>query len=139
MGKITDYLRGRDLEVNGSESRTLDAGTVSEALLPVSKTALPAVNEMTALKIADVFSAVRCLADKLASLPVKAYRRVPQGRIPAGADARIARLLRAPSPGSTSADLIGQIVVDCCVYGSAFVAKYRADNEIVQLGTLPIR
>jgi hypothetical protein len=77
---------------------------------------------------------------------------VPQGRVPAGDDARVARLiarsiltasgrrlsfLRSPSPGSTSADLISQIVIDLCVYGSAFLGKFRADNEVVQLGCLP--
>lgn len=135
--KLIDYLRGRDLEPNGSESRTITPGTTPETLLPTSRTALPAVSETTALKIADVFAAVRCLADGLSSLPLKAYRRVPQGRVPAGDDARIARLLLSPSPGSTSPDLISQIVVDLSVFGVAFLAKYRSDNMIVQLGCIP--
>lgn len=140
MSKITDYLRGADLVPNGSsESRTLRPGIVQPGLsyAPPTRSALPAVSETTALKIADVFSAVRCLADGLASLPVKAYRRVPEGRIPAGEDARISRLLSGPAPGQTSCDLISQIILDICVSGTAFLAKYRAEGEVVQLGCLP--
>ncbi len=46
------------------------------------------------------------------------------------------QLLQRPSPGSTSVDLISQIMVHLNVYGEAFVGKYRADNEIVQLGLI---
>ena len=138
MGRIKNALIDAGLvSPNGHESRTLVRGRVAEAFFPSSKTPLPSVSETTALRIADVFAAVRVLADGLAGLPLKAYRRAPQGRVPAGDDARIARLLRSPSPGTTSADLISQIVIDISVSGTAFLAKYRSDGEVVQLGTLP--
>ena len=134
--KVIDYLRGRDLEPNGSESRTLQAGTVPEVIAPVSRTALPTVTETTALRIADVFAAVRVLADSLASLPPRVYRQSSGGRVPAGDDQRLVALLRRPEPGSTSADLLSTAMVHLLVYGDAFVAKYRSEGMITQLGLL---
>ena len=134
--KLIDYLRGRDLEPNGSESRTITPGTTPEALLPTSTTALPTVSETTALKIADVFAAVRVLADSLASLPARVYRETPGGRIPAGGDQRLALLLRRPEPGSTSADFLSTATAHLLVYGDAFIAKYRSEGTITQLGLL---
>ena len=96
MGKITDYLTGRDLVEPNGESRTITPGTTSEGLLPVGRTALPPVSETTALRIADVFAAVRVLADSLASLPPRVYRETPSGRVPAGEDQRL--VAAAPSP-----------------------------------------
>jgi HK97 family phage portal protein len=136
MGRITDYLRGADLIEDGSESRTITRGTVSEAWTPITRSALPPVNEQTALKIGDVFAAVRLLSDAIAALPLKVYRDTPQGRVPAGDDQRLVQLLRRPSPGSTAVDLIGQLMVHLLTFGDAFVAKYRSDREIVQLGLL---
>lgn len=46
------------------------------------------------------------------------------------------QLLERPSPGSTSADLISQVMVHLNVLGNAYLAKFRADGEIVQLGLL---
>jgi HK97 family phage portal protein len=72
----------------------------------------------------------------VSSLPLHEYRRTPQGRVPAGANARIVQLLARPSRGSTGVDLISQIMVHANVHGEAFIGKYRADGEIVQLGLL---
>jgi HK97 family phage portal protein len=132
MGKITDYLLGRDLE--GQESRTITRGTVAEAWTPVTRSALPAVSETTALRCNDIFACVRVLANAVASLPPRVYRRQPNGaRVPSGDDQRLVQLLRRPEPGSTSADLFSTLMVHLLVYGDAFVAKYRSEGSIVQL------
>jgi HK97 family phage portal protein len=139
MGRITDYLRGADLIENGSESRTLAPGSVQEGLgfyAPPSRSALPTVTQAQALRIADVYAACRVLADGVASLPPRVYRRTPQGRIPAGDDQRLASLLRRPSPGTTSADLFSDVMVSLLTDGNAFVAKFRREQSIVQLGVL---
>jgi len=86
--------------------------------------------------VADAYAAVRCLADGVASLPAKVYRRTARGRVPAGDDQRLVQLLRRPWPGATAADLFSQIMVALNVTGNAFVAKYRSDRTIVQLGVL---
>src|SRR4051812_6127172 len=94
------------------------------------------VTTSNALRVSDAYACVRLLADSISSLPLKAYRRTPQGRVPAGDQARISQLLQRPSPGSTTVDLISQIVVHLNLYGDAFLGKFRADGEIVQLGLI---
>jgi hypothetical protein len=89
VSKIIDYLTGADLKSrNGSELRTLQRGTVPETILPSSRTALPSISETTALRVADLYAAVRVLADGVASLPPKVYRETPQGRVLAGVNAK---------------------------------------------------
>jgi hypothetical protein len=39
--------------------------------------------------------------------------------VPAGADSRAVQLLERPSPGSTSADLVSQIMVHLNIHGNA--------------------
>ena len=133
MGRIGDYLLGRDL-LDG-EDRTLPPGSVQEGLgfyAPPTSSALPTVSQAAALRIADVYAACRVLADGVASLPPRVYRRTPQGRIPAGEDQRLAQLLRRPSPGATSADLLSDLMVSLLLDGNGFIAKYRAEGSIVQ-------
>src|SRR4051794_12335726 len=106
-------------------------------MLPLITSGAPLdVSTSNALRVSDAYACVRLLADSISSLPLKAYRRTPQGRVPAGDQARISQLLSRPSPGSTSVDLISQVVVHLNVYGDAFIGKYRADGEIVQLGAI---
>jgi len=94
------------------------------------------VTTANALRVSDAYACVRVLADSISSLPLHAYRRTPQGRVPAGENSRIVQLLQRPSPGSTSVDLISQVMVHLNIYGDAFVGLYRSDGEIVQLGLI---
>jgi len=41
------------------------------------------------LAVADAFVCVRVVADSIATLPLKAFRRTPEGRVPAGDDRRV--------------------------------------------------
>jgi len=93
------------------------------------------VNRDAALRIADVFSAVRCLSDSAASLPLHAYRRADGGR--ERYTGRLADLIDRPGPATTTANLTGQLVAHLALDGNAFLAKYRdADGQITQLGAL---
>ena len=123
------------------------AATVEDRALPASDTQSPAFPTLTtsaplnvttdnALRVSDAYACVRVLADSISSLPLHVYRRTSQGRLPAGENARAVQLLNRPSPGSTSVDLISQVLVHLNVHGDAFVGKYRADGEIVQLGLI---
>lgn len=94
------------------------------------------VNSSNALRVADAYACVRVLADGVSSLPLHAYRRTEQGRVRAGEDARITRLLARPAPGSTTVDLLSLVMVHLQLHGEAFVGKYRSDGEIVQLGLI---
>jgi HK97 family phage portal protein len=138
MGLI-DYLRGRDLVDDDSESRTLTRGAESETFAyvpPTSQTSLPTISQVQALRIADVYAACRVLADGVSSLPPRVYRRTPQGRIPAGEDQRLVQLLQRPSPGATSADLFSDVMVSLLTDGNAFIGKFRREGTIAQLGVL---
>jgi HK97 family phage portal protein len=136
MGLLS-YLRGDDLLDSGNgESRALTRGNVPPSMLPYTRSALLDVNTANALRVADAYACVRVLADSVASLPLKVYRRTATGRVPAGGDSRAVQLLERPSPGSTSADLISQVMVHLNVHGNAYLGKFRADGEIVQLGLL---
>ena len=135
MGLLS-YLRGADLLEEQPEERALTRGSLPPAMLPYSRAALLDVNTANALRVADAYACVRVLADSVASLPLKVYRRTPQGRVPAGESSRAVQLLERPSPGSTSADLISQVMVHLNVHGNAYVGKFRSEGEIVQLGLL---
>jgi len=93
------------------------------------------VNRDAALRIADVFSAVRCLSDSAASLPLHAYRRAANGR--ERYTGRLADLIDRPAPATTTANLVGQLVAHLALDGNAWLAKYRdADGQVIQLGAL---
>jgi HK97 family phage portal protein len=120
-----------------TEDRDLPVQTVQSPMLALSPTAPLNVTTSNALAVSDAYACVRCIADSISSLPLHVFRRTPAGRVEAGPDSRAVQLLNKPSPGSTSVDLISQILVHLNVTGDAFVGKYRADGEIVQLGLLP--
>lgn len=119
------------------EDRSLAAPTIEPTFTFNTGTAPLDVTSSNVLRVSDAYACVRLLADSVASLPLHAYRRTPAGRVRAGDTARIVNLLSRPSPGSTGVDLISQIMVHLNLYGDAFIGKYRADGEIVQLGLIP--
>jgi HK97 family phage portal protein len=88
-----------------------------------------------ALAVADVWSAVRVLADAVSSLPLHVYRKTADGRerVTSG---KLVELLERPSPGVTEADLTSTLMTHLAVWGNAFVAKYRRQGEVVQLGLI---
>jgi HK97 family phage portal protein len=143
MGRLADWLLGRDIE-----SRTLTRGTETGGVpwpmdyswptVDASWTALPEVRPAQALKCCDIFACVRKLSEGVATMPPRVYRRQADGSsVPAGSEQRLVGLLRQPEPGSTSADLLGRVMVDVLVHGNAYVAKYRdSSGEISQLACL---
>ncbi len=131
---LKQWLREAGLLIE--EDRTLTRDTVPAAMLPYSRSALQDVSTANALRVADAYSCVRALSDSVASLPAHVFRRTAAGRVPAGDDQRLVQLLRRPAPGSTSADLFGQIMVHLNVLGECFVGKYRTGDEITQLALL---
>jgi HK97 family phage portal protein len=88
------------------------------------------------LRIADVFSCIRCLSDAAASIPLIPYRRTSSGRqrLDSG---RLHHLLQSPAPAVTQANLVGQAVAHLNLFGNCFVGKFRdADGRLEQLGLL---
>src|SRR3954469_17397400 len=125
------------LKKRQQEDRALPAPQSEPSLIPYAGTSAPLdVTTANALRVSDAYACVRVLADSISSLPLHVYRRTPQGRLPAGDNARAVQLLNKPSPGSTGVDLVSQVLVHLNVHGEAFVGKYRADGEIVQLALI---
>jgi HK97 family phage portal protein len=89
-----------------------------------------------ALAIADVWAAVRVLADSASSLPLHVYRKVNDGRMRVTGGFPV-ELLEQPGPGSTQADLVSTLITHLAIYGNAYIGKFRESGEIVQLGLIP--
>jgi Phage portal protein len=78
---------------------------------------------------------VKLLSDSAAVLPLHAYRRTETGRerVTSG---RLVELLDNPGAAMTQADLVSTLMAHEVVYGAAYLAKYRQQGEIAQLGLL---
>jgi HK97 family phage portal protein len=131
------FLRG-DRYLEGAYAETGETRS-----LPPAENQLPLYGAYTsctitptaALAIADVWAAVRVLADAASSLPLHAYRRTGQGRerVTSG---RLVDLLDQPAPTTSQADLVSTLMAHLAVYGNGYVAKYRESGEVTQLGLL---
>jgi HK97 family phage portal protein len=93
------------------------------------------ITPVAALAIADVWAAVRVLADAASSLPIHVYRKGDGDRqqVTSG---KLVDLLDHPGPGTTQADLVSSLMGHLAIYGNGFIAKYRSGGDVVQLGLL---
>jgi HK97 family phage portal protein len=136
------FLRGDNitLGIDGSEDRSLERSTIPQNVWDAwvqRSRPMRSVTRENALAVATAWSCVKLLADSIAPLPVRVYRRLADGsRIPAGPDQRLAQLLARPWPGATSIDLISMIVMHLSLYGEAWVAKYTSEGSIIGLGLI---
>jgi HK97 family phage portal protein len=116
-----------------TEDRSLSAENVPPVML-----ASPGGNitPITALKVADVYAAVRLLADSVSSLPLHVYRKTVDGRqrVDGGS---LVDLLDHPAPGTTQADLVATLMSHVLIHGDAFLGKYKHGGVVDQLGLLP--
>ena len=87
------------------------------------------------MAIADVWAAVRVLADAVSSLPLDAYRRTETGRERVGFGGLV-DLLTRPARGVTKADLVSSLMTHLAVWGNGYLAKYRQAGEVTQLSLL---
>ena len=135
---VRSFLRGDDLREDRSEQPAGETRSLppAENQLPLmgaytSSTVTPAA----ALAIADVWAAVRVLADAASSLPLHVYRKTDTGRerVTSG---RLVELLDRPGPATSQADLVSSLMAHLAIYGNGFLAKYREQGEVVQLGLL---
>lgn len=135
---IRSFLRGDDLREDRS---TQPAGEARS--LPPAENQLPlmaaytssTVTPTAALAIADVWAAVRVLADAASSLPLHVYRKTDVGRARV-TSGKLVDLLNRPGPATTQADLISSLMAHLAIYGNGYLAKYRQTGEVVQLGLL---
>jgi HK97 family phage portal protein len=136
MGLLA-YLRGDDIlsssDSDGSESRSLPPPENQLPLLAPYMTSK--VTPIQALAIADVWAAVRVLADAASSLPIHVYRKPEAGRERVNSG-KLVELLDRPGPGMTQADLVSTLMAHVLIWGGAFLAKYREAGEVTELGLL---
>jgi HK97 family phage portal protein len=132
MGLLS-YLRGTDITNHASESRSLPAAENQLSLLSAYTSST--ITPVAALAIADVWAAVRVLADAASSLPLHVYRKSAGGRerVDSG---KLYDLLEYPGPATSQADLVSSLMGHLAIYGNGYLAKYRQAGEIVQLGLL---
>ena len=116
------------------EDRTLTPESLPAVMLPDVGANVTDVDQTNFTQVADVFACVRLLGDAISTLPLKAYRNMPTGRVEVGPDARISQLLARPFPGATICDILAQIVQSLNTDGNSFVGKWRQDGQVVQLG-----
>jgi HK97 family phage portal protein len=96
------------------------------------------VGGRAALRLVDVLACVRCLAETASTLPLAAYRRLPDEGRQRLTSGKLYDLLEAPAPAVTQSNLIGQMVSALACNGNTFVGKFRnGDGQIEQLGVLP--
>jgi len=128
LRRSADVIEDRDL--------TIQSGFVPSALLLKPTATGQPVSVRSALQVPEVLACVRVLSDAAASLPLKLYRDTTGGRIEVRSG-HTYDLLQRPAPATTSGNLIGTLVANLVLHGTAYLAKYRdADGNIAQLGTL---
>ncbi|MEJ7894671.1 MAG: phage portal protein [Solirubrobacteraceae bacterium] len=118
------------------EDRALTRASVPGAMLPYAAGSGQPIAPDAALRIADAYACIRALSDTAASLPLVAYARTAQGGRERF-DGRLADLLERPSPGATTANLVGTIVAHLNLFGNAYLGKYRdARGTVTQVAPL---
>jgi HK97 family phage portal protein len=121
-----------------TEQRTLTKQNVPAIFFTNGATSSgAAVTPESAMAIDDAFACVRAIADAIASLPLKVYRRTEDGR--EELRNRTDELLTRPAAGVTQADLLGTIAAHLNLWGAAFVGKWRigGTGQVTELGCLP--
>jgi HK97 family phage portal protein len=133
MGLIS-WLKGDDV-LSGDETRALPMPDNEIPWRSPYYLTAPEVTPVTALAVADVWAAVRCLCDAASSLPLHVYRRTEAGRerVTSG---KLVDLLDKPAPSTSQADLISSLMAHLLIYGGAYLAKFRRQGEVAQLGLL---
>lgn len=117
------------------EDRALTAQNVPSVMLNPTLAGTTVTAE-SALRTVDVLACVRLLAESASTLPLIPYRRTASGR--QRYDGAITGLLNRPSPATTQANLVAQLVGCLALRGNVFLGKFRnAEGEVEQLALLP--
>ncbi|ANN78917.1 phage portal protein [Bordetella flabilis] len=92
------------------------------------------VSERTAMQISTVWACVRLISETVPTLPLKIYRRRPDGSREIATDHPLYRVLcRAPNKEMTPFRFMLMIVASLCLRHNAFVEKVRIGRKIVSL------
>lgn len=87
-----------------------------------------------ALQLSTVWACVRLLSESVSTLPLKLYRRLPDGSRETAKDHPLFRLLcRVPNSEMTPQRFMLLVVASICLRGNAFVEKRFIGNRLVAL------
>ncbi|KSL11263.1 MAG: phage portal protein [Pseudomonas aeruginosa] len=91
-----------------------------------------------ALQLSTVWACVRLLSESVSTLPLKLYRRLPDGSREQAKDHPLFRLLcRTPNAEMTPQRFMLMVVASICLRGNAFVEKKMIGTRVVALVPLP--
>lgn len=89
------------------------------------------IDTTSAMRMADVFTAVNIIAELVGSLPFKVYRQVGSDTIPAD-DHRAYRILHdAPNPQQPAMRFWSTVATHLLLWGNAFIEKLRDQDGLV--------
>lgn len=87
-----------------------------------------------ALQLSTVWACVRLLSESVSTLPLKLYRRLPDGSREPAKDHPLFRLLcRTPNAEMTPQRFMLMVVASICLRGNAFVEKKLVGDRVVAL------
>ncbi|UJC34600.1 phage portal protein [Pseudomonas aeruginosa] len=87
-----------------------------------------------ALQLSTVWACVRLLSESVSTLPLKLYRRLPDGSREQAKDHPLFRLLcRTPNAEMTPQRFMLMVVASICLRGNAFVEKKMVGTRVVAL------
>lgn len=87
-----------------------------------------------ALQLSTVWACVRLLSESVSTLPLKLYRRLPDGSRETAKDHPLYRLLcRTPNAEMTPQRFMLMVVASICLRGNAFVEKKLVGSRVVAL------
>ncbi|HEJ3372168.1 TPA: phage portal protein [Pseudomonas aeruginosa] len=87
-----------------------------------------------ALQLSTVWACVRILSESVSTLPLKLYRRLPDGSREQAKDHPLFRLLcRTPNAEMTPQRFMLMVVASICLRGNAFVEKKMIGTRVVAL------
>jgi HK97 family phage portal protein len=90
-----------------------------------------------AIRLSTVWACVRLLSESVSTLPLKLYRRLPDGSRESAKDHPLFRVLcRSPNAEMTPQRFMLMVVASICLRGNAFVEKKFVGSRLVALNPL---
>lgn len=90
------------------------------------------VTEDTAVQLSAVWACVRLLSETVASMPVKAYKKTPQGRVPVE-DHWLIELLEAPNRYQTRVEFFETFMLNLALHGNAYCQVDKFAGQVRSL------
>ncbi len=108
-------------------------GSMASLMVGVRSQTGQYVTPQTALRASAVLACIRILTEDLSALPLRLFRRTPQGAVLA-TDHPLFRLLHAaPNSWQTSMEMRESMILDVLAYGQSFVEKEFGPDGISAL------